>query len=89
MLYNDLCLLSGQVVTGRRRLLEAAVPSAREGRLALAHRAPCTPAAHVVTKLNVAINRREEGLVEKDLEAVYKPGGQAGAGLFANKGVVF
>ena len=34
----------------------------------------------VVTKLNVAIDHREEGLVVRDLEAVSKSGGRAGAG---------
>ena len=67
----DLCLLNGQVVTGR---------SYRERRRLLEAEAPGTSAAHVVTELNVAIDRREEGLLVKDHDAVYKPVGRAGAG---------
>jgi hypothetical protein len=50
-----------------------------EGWLALAHRASGTSAAHVVTELNMAIDRPEEGLVVKELEAVCKPGGRGAA----------
>ena len=80
----DICLLNGQVVTGRPyrervRLLEDVV-RVTEGRLVMAERAVGTTVQDVVRALNTAVDRREEGLVLKDPGAVYRPGGRAGAG---------
>lgn len=80
----DICFLNGRVLTGlpyreRLRKLEAVV-RVKEGRLQLAERCTGSTTHDVVVALNTAIDRREEGLVVKDPDSVYKPGARAGAG---------
>ena len=80
----DICFLNGTVLTGkmykeRLLLLERSV-SEKEGRVMFSERKKGSSAQHVVTALNEAMDRREEGLVIKDPNVPYKPGARAGAG---------
>ena len=80
----DICYLNGLVVTGKKYserllLLESAVME-NEGRVMMSQRSKGSTAQHVVTALNEAMDRREEGLVVKDPDVPYKPGARAGAG---------
>ena len=80
----DICYLNGLVVTGKKYservlLLETTVTE-KEGRVMMSQRSKGSTAQHVVTALNEAMDRREEGLVVKDPEVPYKPGARAGAG---------
>ena len=70
----------------RRRLEELVEP--REGLVQLAERSEGGSAQDVIDALNTAIDRREEGLVVKDLEAPYRPGARAGGGWVKVRGII-
>ena len=85
----DICYLNGRVLTSlplweRSKLLEANVKE-RKGRLVVAARQHATSTQEIVTALNCAIDRREEGLVVKDINSTYRPNGRFGAGWFKVK----
>jgi len=50
------------------------------GRVEFSHRQVAASKAEVVAALNAAIDRREEGVVLKDPDSVYKPNARAGGG---------
>jgi DNA ligase-4 len=50
------------------------------GRVQFSHRILATNKSEVVAALNEAIDRREEGIVLKDPDSVYKPNARAGGG---------
>ena len=80
----DICYLNGKVLTGKkfaeRLLLLLTTVSEVEGRLMLSQRSKGSTTQHVISALNEAMDRREEGLVIKDPDVPYKPGARAGAG---------
>ena len=51
-----------------------------EGRVMMCERSVARTTGEVVNSLNAAIDRREEGLVIKDMESVYKPGARSKSG---------
>jgi len=80
----DICLLNGRLLTNlplkeRIEILKEVV-NVTEGRVELSKRVTATTIKDVVDALNDAIDRREEGLVIKDPDSVYKPGARAGGG---------
>jgi len=80
----DICLLNGKLLTNlplreRIEILKSTV-NVKEGRVELSKRLTANTTKDVVDALNDAIDRREEGLVIKDPDSVYKPGARAGGG---------
>ena len=83
MLY-DIIYLNGETLTKRPlrervKLLESVVRE-QEGRVMLCERKLASSTQEVLDSLNDAIDRREEGLVVKDLESHYKPNARNGGG---------
>jgi len=80
----DICLLNGKLLTNlplRERIeVLKSIVDVKEGRVALSKRLVANSTKDVVDALNDAIDRREEGLVIKDPDSVYKPGARAGGG---------
>jgi DNA ligase-4 len=80
----DICYLNGRVLTNlplreRIPLYENILRPVR-GRVEFSHRQAAVSKAEVVAALNAAIDRREEGVVLKDPDSVYKPNARAGGG---------
>ena len=72
-------MLTNLPLRDRILLYEAAVQPL-PGRVQFTHRTRATGKAEVVAALNEAIDRRDEGLVLKDPDSVYKPNARAGGG---------
>ena len=79
LLLND-NVLANKPLRERLTLLNGALPKEVQGRVHLADRKIGTTKDHVAEALNEAIDRREEGIVLKDPESVYKPNARSGGG---------
>ena len=80
----DICLLNGKVLTNiplwERIEILGKIINVKEGRVELSKRVKASSTKDVVDALNEAIDRREEGLVVKDPDSVYRPAARAGGG---------
>ena len=80
----DICLLNGKVLTNlplwERIEILGKIINVKEGRVELSKRVEASSTKDVVDALNEAIDRREEGLVVKDPDSVYRPAARDGGG---------
>lgn len=80
----DICYLNGTVLTNKplseRIKVYERIVTPTEGRIMFSHRLVVRSKADVIEALNDAIDRREEGLVMKDPEGIYKPNARSGSG---------
>ena len=77
----DIVHLNGRTLSGlplreRISILEKVI-TVEEGRVMMCERSVARTTGEVVNSLNAAIDRREEGLVIKSMESVYKPGARS------------
>ena len=84
LILYDILLLNGRVLSGlplkeRVGILEEVV-TPMEGKVEMCRRVLGTTVQEVQGELAAAIDRREEGLVLKDIESHYKPGARGGGG---------
>ena len=80
----DIVYLNGRALSDlplkeRITILDEVI-TVEEGRVMMCERKVARTNREVVDSLNAAIDRREEGLVIKDMESVYKPGARAKSG---------
>lgn len=80
----DVLFLNGQVLTNKPLLerieILKSVVQERKGRIHFAQRCEGSTKAEVIQALNEAIDRREEGIVLKDVLSIYKPNARSGGG---------
>ena len=79
LLLND-TVLANKPLKERLDLLKTILPCEVQGRVHLADRKIGSNKTHIAKALNEAIDRREEGIVLKDPESVYKPNARSGGG---------
>ena len=84
LILYDILLLNGRVLSGlplkeRVAILEGVVTT-MEGKVEMCRRVLGSTVQEVQVELADAIDRREEGLVLKDIESHYKPGARGGGG---------
>ena len=84
LILYDILLLNGRLLSGlplkeRVAILEDVI-SPVEGRVEMCRRVLSSTVQEVQVELTAAIDRREEGLVLKDIESPYKPGARGGGG---------
>ena len=82
LIVYDICFLNGKILTNlplseRIKLYEKNLRP-EEGRVQYSERTVVQNKAEVIDALNEAIDRREEGLVLKDPDSVYKPNARSG-----------
>ena len=80
----DICYLNGKVLTNlplRERIpIYQKTVRPQPGRVQFSVRSVVKNKAEVIDSLNEAVDRREEGLVLKDPDSVYKPNARSGGG---------
>ena len=84
LILYDILLLNGRVLSGvplkeRIGILEDVVRPV-EGKVEMCRRVLGSTVQEVQVELTAAIDRREEGLMLKDIESPYKPGARCGGG---------
>ena len=84
LILYDILLLNGRVLSGlplrERVVILKSVVREEEGKVQMCRRVLASNVQAVQEELAAAIDRREEGLVVKDIESHYKPGARQGGG---------